>query len=94
VTKINNQGTITVADVTKLVVNEYDPVTLAMNDLGSKIDALPGIPVSGEGQAAFPPIGMVMDANRVAWSFGARLAGGGRDFIIKRNGVQFLYLVY
>jgi hypothetical protein len=81
-----------VANLRDLVTN-FNAMTAQSDLIRSTLKLVqapqPGIPVSGEGQAAFPPIGMVMDAKKVAWTFGSPLAGGGRDFIIKRNGVQY-----
>ncbi len=41
VTKFNAGHAIVAVDLITLVTGLYDPVTLAMNDLGAKIDALP-----------------------------------------------------
>ncbi len=41
VNKVNSNQVVTVADWIALITLKYDPLTLAMNDLGAKIDALP-----------------------------------------------------
>lgn len=43
-TKFNAGHVVSAADLTDLIVNQYDPVTFAMNDLAGKIDTLPDDP--------------------------------------------------
>lgn len=53
VDKVNSGQAITKADWTNLITGKYDPVTLAMNDLAAKIDALPDDPVQPAGALPF-----------------------------------------
>lgn len=89
-TKKNAGLPVSNADWADLIVNFYDPLTAATNDLGVKIDALADTVVattSPDGAAALPPSGKIQDAHGDVWSFGSN--AGGEDFAVLLNGATF-----